>query len=222
MDGTPHAEVAAGNDVEKPHTIAESSRSLQVKPLGSNALQTEELCAEPSEPRGRLKRRRVPSHSPLRAPSPSRGHDRDSGSRHRHHYRKHHRASSSSSISPPPFAKKNRRRSDAEPDHTLRGRARNRSRSRNRTRSPIPEGDEGERSHRKRSPPPSRHRSESAVHARRRRSLPNLYKGGDFRKATEKESDTPKDSNDGHGDVSMVDAKECVKNAEGSEGRLAE
>lgn len=139
--------------------------------------------------RGRLKRRRMSSHSPPRAPSPSRGHDRESGSRHRHHHRKHHRASSEVSLTPPPpSAKKaNRRRSDAEPDHTLRGRARNRSESR--SRSPTIEGGErelGERTVRKRSQPPSRHRIEeeeedegdvSAV--RRQRSFPNLYKEGE-------------------------------------------
>lgn len=68
--------------------------------------------------------------------------------------------------------KKNRRRSDAEPDHTLRGRAR-------RSRSPIIEGEE--REVRKRSQPPSRHRvrgeedgDEGAL--RRQRSFPNLYR----------------------------------------------
>ncbi|KAF2002211.1 hypothetical protein P154DRAFT_574161 [Amniculicola lignicola CBS 123094] len=134
------------------------------------------------EERGRLKRRRQSSHSPPRAKSPSRGHERDSGSRYRRHYRKHHRRSSSSSrsITPPPSAKKSRRRSDAELDHNQRGRARQRSRSR--TGSPIFESDSAEeefgvrRGGRKRSPPPSRHRSESAVDARRQRSLPNLYK----------------------------------------------
>ncbi|KAH7120753.1 hypothetical protein B0J11DRAFT_47297 [Dendryphion nanum] len=130
-------------------------------------------------PRGRLKRRRNPSHSPRRASSPSRGHDRDSGSRHKNRHRRLHRASSSSrSVTPPLPVRKSRRRSDAEPDHTLRGRARLRSPSR--SRSPILEGEEGEmnRTHRKRSPPPSRHRSESAVGegARRQRSLPNTYK----------------------------------------------
>ncbi|KAL5440912.1 hypothetical protein PMIN06_009523 [Paraphaeosphaeria minitans] len=146
-------------------------------------------------PRGRLKRRRLSSHTPPRASSPSRGHDRDSGSRHRHHYRKHQRASSSSSAfeTPPVAAKKNRRRSDAEPDHTFRGRVRNWSESR--SRSPIVEGEEErergkkkerERGVRKRSQPPSRGRDgggedvENVI--RRLRSYPNMY-----RKGTEKD-----------------------------------
>lgn len=138
------------------------------------------------EERGRLKRRR--QGSPRRSPSPSRAHDRPSGSRHRHHHRNLHRESSSSSLmsgsdsaTPPRAAKKyRRRRSDAEPDHTFRGRARNFSRS----KSPIDEGQDEEHEEayqekrKKRSPPPSRHRSESAVDARRQRSLPNLYKKG--------------------------------------------
>ncbi|KAF9734871.1 hypothetical protein PMIN03_008939 [Paraphaeosphaeria minitans] len=142
-------------------------------------------------PRGRLKRRRLSSHTPPRASSPSRGHDRDSGSRHRHHYRKHQRASSSSSAfeTPPVAAKKNRRRSDAEPDHTFRGRVRNWSESR--SRSPIVEGEEErergkkkerERGVRKRSQPPSRGRDgggedvENVI--RRLRSYPNMYRQG--------------------------------------------
>ncbi|CAO2652909.1 Nn.00g023200.m01.CDS01 [Neocucurbitaria sp. VM-36] len=140
-----------------------------------------------AEERGRLKRRRQTSHSPARAPSPSRGHDRNSGSRYREHHRKHHRPSSpSSSISPPtPAQKKTRRRSDAEPDHTFRGRARNRSGSRGRTRSPIFEDEdacveEGQRKRfRKRSTPPSRPRNDVAQvggEVRRQRSYPNLYK----------------------------------------------
>jgi hypothetical protein len=142
-----------------------------------------------AEERGRLKRRRQSSqHSPRRASSPSRGHDRNSGSRYREHHRKHHRPSSpTSSVSPPTSAqKKTRRRSDAEPDHTFRGRARNRSGSRGRTRSPILEGEdacvESEddiRRFRKRSAPPSRHRvdgSDEGGEVRRQRSYPNLYK----------------------------------------------
>jgi hypothetical protein len=142
-------------------------------------------------PRGRLKRRRVFSHSPPRASSPSRGHDRDSGSRHRHHHRKHHRGSSSRSLqqSSSPSrcgtTKKNRRRSDAEPDHTLRGRARNRSGSR--SRSPILEGQDEETSfvrRLRRSQPPSRKRAgdlepvrfdQDRGDVRRQRSFPNLY-----------------------------------------------
>ncbi|KAF2264070.1 hypothetical protein CC78DRAFT_254122 [Lojkania enalia] len=125
------------------------------------------------------------SHSPTRAKSPSRGHDRESGSRYRHHYRKHRKSSSSPSISPP-SVKKNRRRSDAELDHTLRGRPRKRSRSR--TRSPLLEGDEAliPENHRKRSQPPSRHRSESAIGSvegvRRQRSFPNIYREERVRK----------------------------------------
>ncbi|KAF2637441.1 hypothetical protein P280DRAFT_521124 [Massarina eburnea CBS 473.64] len=132
----------------------------------------------PEAERGRLKRRRMSSHSPPRAPSPSRGHDRDSGSRHRHHHRKHHRADSSDSITPPRSITKNRRRSDAEPDHTLRGRARNRSQSR--SQSPICEGEEmGAREARRRDQPPSRGRNGSGEEddgkMRRQRSLRNIY-----------------------------------------------
>jgi hypothetical protein len=134
-----------------------------------------------TEERGRLDQRRQSSqHSPRRASSPSRGHDRRSGSRYREHHRKHHRPSSpTSSISPPTVVqKKTRRRSDAEPDHTFRGRARNRSR----TRSPIVEGEnvgvgsgDDERRYRKRSQPPSRHGEEGRGEIRRQRSYPNLY-----------------------------------------------
>ncbi|KAF1832683.1 hypothetical protein BDW02DRAFT_570775 [Decorospora gaudefroyi] len=150
------------------------------------------ITAEPdvdAEERGRLKRRRQSSlHSPRRASSPSRGHERNSGSRYREHHRKHHRPSSpGSSISPPKsIEKKMRRRSDAEPDHTFRGRARNRSSSRGRTRSPILEGedvavgsDEEVTRYRKRSAPPSRHRADDGRKdegVRRQRSYPNLYK----------------------------------------------
>ncbi|KAF1980327.1 hypothetical protein BU23DRAFT_548487 [Bimuria novae-zelandiae CBS 107.79] len=155
-------------------------------------------------PRGRLKRRRLSSHTPPRASSPSRGHDRASGSRHRQHYRKHQRASSSSSpfieAPPHPIRQKNRRRSDAEPDHTFRGRVRNRSGSGGRSRSPILEGKE-ERVVKKRSLPPSRgpagagggsdeegegRRVENAV--RRLRSYPNLYRQGGERMGKEAET----------------------------------
>lgn len=140
-----------------------------------------------AEERGRLKRRRQSSHSPPRASSPSRGHDRNSGSRYRHHHRKHHRPSSpASSVTPPNSAqKKTRRRSDAEPDHTFRGRARNRSGSRGTNRSTIleddfaVESDDDGKKFRKRSAPPSRHRLEGAdegAEVRRQRSYPNLYK----------------------------------------------
>lgn len=139
------------------------------------------------EERGRLKRRRQSSHSPRRASSPSRGHDRDSGSRYRQHHRKHHRPTSPASSATPPLStqKKTRRRSDAEPDHTFRGRARNRSGSRGKTRSPIQENDVAVESDdevkkfRKRSAPPSRHRIDGADEGgevRRQRSYPNLYK----------------------------------------------
>ncbi|OAL47980.1 hypothetical protein IQ07DRAFT_109506 [Pyrenochaeta sp. DS3sAY3a] len=140
-----------------------------------------------TEERGRLKRRRHSSHSPRRASSPSRGHDRTSGSRYRQHHRKHHRPSSpSSSVSPPTsLQKKSRRRSDAEPDHTFRGRVRNRSGSRGRTESPILEDDDddrgavdGGRKTRKRSAPPSRPRlnaKDESNDIRRQRSYPNLY-----------------------------------------------
>ncbi|USP73473.1 hypothetical protein yc1106_00747 [Curvularia clavata] len=142
-----------------------------------------------ADERGRLKRRRQSSHhSPRRAFSPSRGHDRDSGSRYREHHRKHHRPSSPvSSVSPPtPEQKKTRRRSDAEPDHTFRGRARKRSIDRARTQSPLVEdedvfleSDDDVKTVRKRSQPPSRHRvdeADLATELRRQRSYPNLYK----------------------------------------------
>ncbi|KAF1945064.1 hypothetical protein EJ02DRAFT_451901 [Clathrospora elynae] len=140
-----------------------------------------------AEERGRLQQRRQFSHSPRRASSPSRGHDRNSASRYQSHHRNHHRPSSSlSSVSPPTSAqKKSRRRSDAEPDHTFRGRARNRSGSRGRSRSPILEGDDGAaegeeeaRKYRKRSAPPSRGRdgSEAGGEVRRQRSYPNMYR----------------------------------------------
>lgn len=140
------------------------------------------------EERGRLKRRRMSSHSPRRASSPSRGHDRKSGSRYRRHHRKHRRPSSPlSSISPPTTEqKKSRRRSDAEPDHTFRGRARNRSGSRRQTKSPISEiealgieSEEDRKKMRKRSQPRSRHRVDGPEDddvIRRQRSYPNLYK----------------------------------------------
>jgi hypothetical protein len=140
--------------------------------------------SEPEE-RGRLKRRRQSSLSPRRARSPSRGHDRTSGSRYREHHRKHHRPSSpSSSISPPTVAqKKTRRRSDAEPDHTFRGRVRNRSGSQRGTRSPISEGEDDEaeslRTVRRRSQPPSRHKideeDDESAELRRQRSYRKLH-----------------------------------------------
>ena len=142
------------------------------------------------EERGRLKRRRHSSHSPCRATSPSRGHDRNSGSRYREHYRKHHRPSSYTSSASPPTTTQNiktrRRRSDAEPDHTLRGRVRNRSCSKGEHSGPIPEeeavmedSEEDVRRYRKRSAPPSRPRADGAdegAEIRRQRSYPNLYK----------------------------------------------
>ncbi|KAH7382439.1 hypothetical protein DE146DRAFT_226887 [Phaeosphaeria sp. MPI-PUGE-AT-0046c] len=138
-----------------------------------------------AEERGRLKRRRQTSLSPRRASSPSRGHDRNSGSRYREHHRKHHRPSSPpSSISPPTLMqKKQRRRSDAEPDHTFRGRVRNRSGSRGRTRSPIIEAEDdeqaGARTLRRRSQPPSRQKrddddDDGSAELRRQRSYHKL------------------------------------------------
>jgi hypothetical protein len=148
---------------------------------GDSAVVTESEAEE----RGRFKRRRHCSASPLRASSPSRGHERDSGSRYREYHGKHHRASSPvSSISPPTSAqKKVRRRSDAEPDHTFRGRVRNRSGSRGRTRSPILEGENDDadsaRTYRRRSQPPSRHKidddDEEGTELRRQRSYHKLY-----------------------------------------------
>ncbi|CAI6337089.1 unnamed protein product [Periconia digitata] len=170
-----------------------------------------------AEPRGRLKRRRrMSSHSPPapRATSPSRGHDRDSGSRHRHHHRKHHRADSSSSATPPPGlvgGVNRRRRSDAEPDHTLRGRVRNRSRSRSGRVISEEDGDSDggggedgtyeseergvrERRRRRRDVPPSRARvlgeDGQAVdrEMRRQRSLRNMYEYSKHGKAARKDS----------------------------------
>lgn len=152
-----------------------------------------------AEQRGRLKRRRrMSSHSPVRAPSPSRGHERDSGSRHRHHHRKHHRADSSCSITPASevVERKNRRRSDAEPDHTFRGRVRNRSRSRSRRAISEAEGadddeDRWVREGRKRGVPPSRARllgeEGDALdrELRRQRSMKNLYEHSKQGKAAE-------------------------------------
>jgi len=122
------------------------------------------------ETRGRIrnKKRRVSQLEPVH------GNElHDSSSKHSRFLDRgpdHLTSSTSSSPSPPPFTKKPRRRSDAEPDHTLRGRARD-------TR-PIDEKRERERS---RSRPPSRHRSESADDSkgrvRRQRSLPNIYHG---------------------------------------------
>jgi hypothetical protein len=141
-----------------------------------------------AEQRGRLKRRRHFSASPRRASSPSRGHDRNSGSRYREHHRKHHRpASPVSSVSPPTLPqKKPRRRSDAEPDHTFRGRVRNRSGSRGNTRSSTAEGEDiiGQalRTFRRRSQPPSRHKIEEedvdGAELRRQWSYRNLYNKG--------------------------------------------
>ncbi|PSN63774.1 hypothetical protein BS50DRAFT_576396 [Corynespora cassiicola Philippines] len=159
--------------------VAHTNRSQEDEPTNMEDSLVDTDADE--ERRGRLKRRRLSSHTPPRASSPSRGHERDSGSRHRHHYRKHRRRSSSDSVSPPPTFQKNRRRSDAEPDHTLRGRARNRSGDKRRTRSPILEGEgfEEPRGVRRRSPP-SRRRSDGELDGglRRQRSLPNMYKVG--------------------------------------------
>ena len=107
--------------------------------------------------------------------------------------------------------RKTRRRSDAEPDHTFRGRARNRSGSRGRTRSLIlededvcPESEEDVKRYRKRSAPPSRHRLDGADDGgelRRLRSYPNLYKEDrrDSKGENEKESHVvyPADYGDG-------------------------
>lgn len=160
--------------------------------------------------RGRLKRRRLSSHTPPRDPSPSRGHDRASGSRHRHHYRNHERASSSPfvDVQTPPLAKRNRRRSDAEPDHTFRGRARLRSLSR--SRSPLLEGEgEGGRQERKRSQPPSRGRvgidRDEGDALRRMRSYPNLYRQGN---AVDDEFD---DDYDGSGSGMRMDEERLMK-----------
>lgn len=85
----------------------------------------------------------------------------------------------------PAVVPKNRRRSDAEPDHTFRGRGRLRSESR--SRSPILEGEEKfRREVRKRSQPPSRRRAgereereaDEGNAVRRLRSYPNMYRQG--------------------------------------------
>lgn len=90
-------------------------------------------------------------------------------------------------MSPPTIAqKKTRRRSDAEPDHTFRGRMRNRSGSRGRTESSATE-DEAVKlgtlraPRRRRSQPPSRHAIEEedeGVELRRQRSYHNMFKEG--------------------------------------------
>lgn len=125
--------------------------------------------------RGRHKRRHTDSQSRSRSRSrsPSRGHTRPSASRHRHSHR-HRRqrgpdgtpdaATAPSSRSP---TRQERRRSDAEVDHTQRGRPRQRHRS----GSPVNE-DDGRM--RKRSTEPSRRTSPSPGY-RRQRSLPNQY-----------------------------------------------
>jgi hypothetical protein len=160
------------------------------------------IVVEPdAEERGRLKRRRQSSVSPRRASSPSRGHDRTSGSRYRQHHRKHHRPSSPASSASPPTVtqKKNRRRSDAEPDYSFRGRARNRSGSSGRTRSPILEDEdkEGEntRSFRKRIQPPSRHpieEEDESAKLRRQRSHVNVRE--EVRRGSEGEEEDEVDS----------------------------
>jgi hypothetical protein len=171
-----------------------------------------------ADERGRLKRRRQSSQSsPRRAPSPSRGHDRNSGSRYRQHHRKHHRPSSAgSSVSPPTSGqKKTRRRSDAEPDHTFRGRVRNRSGDRGRTRSPILEGDgavedseDDVREFRKRSAPPSRHRVDGpneGGEVRRQRSYPNLYE------ETQERRDSKEENKEKIGGINAVATSEHIE-----------
>ncbi|KAF2707323.1 hypothetical protein K504DRAFT_458757 [Pleomassaria siparia CBS 279.74] len=142
---------------------------------------------EVAEQRGRirLKRRRKSSHSPISRPH--RGFllcDREQRDQNAVHTSSSY-SSLSASPDPTPILKKTRRRSDAEPDHTLRGRARKRSSTRDdeKENRPIPEEDneaiQHENGKRKRSKPPSRHRSESGTNGeavvRRQRSLPNLY-----------------------------------------------
>lgn len=95
--------------------------------------------------------------------------------------------------------RKNRRRSDAEPDHTFRGRVRNRSRSRSRRAiSEAEGGDDDEdrwvREGRKRGVPPSRARllgeEGDALdrELRRQRSMKNLYEHSKQGKAVRKGS----------------------------------
>lgn len=146
-----------------------------------------------AEERGRMKERQAQSsHSPARAVSPSRGHERDSATRHRHHHRLHERpASPGCSITPPAARqemgkskKKQRRSSDAEADHTFRGRVRKRSGSRGRSRSPVIDEESDAsgaetKAFRRRSRPPSGHREQhdgrQPNEQRRQRSYPNLY-----------------------------------------------
>lgn len=160
-----------------------------------------------SPARGRKRRRHSAiSASPAdRSPSPSRGHGRKSASRHREKRRwRHHRTTSSersdfSSVSRhEKSSPAKRRRSDAQADHTFRGRARERSRSR--TENAIAETsierlENGQvesapraklsvkAPRRKRSLPPSRgsrsatRTGDESPQQRRQRSLPNQYYG---------------------------------------------
>lgn len=174
--------------------------------IPSIEVEASEPPSRSSPTRGRKRRRHsAVSASPTRSPSPSRGHGRKSGSRHRDKRRwRHHRTTSSersdfSSPSRQGSAKKvleQRRRSDAEADHTFRGRPRNRSRSR--TKSVIEESGNEEAmneaeemlgkgkmevTRRKRSLPPSRGSrtpntaEDQSPEYRRQRSLPNQYRG---------------------------------------------
>ncbi|KAH7062831.1 hypothetical protein BKA63DRAFT_572841 [Paraphoma chrysanthemicola] len=166
-----------------------------------------------AEERGRLKRRRLSSTSPRRASSPSRGHERNSGSRYREHHRKHHRPSSpASSVSPPTIKQKRmRRRSDAEPDHTFRGRARKRSHSRGRTSSPLLEDDTTfidrlRTLRKKRSQPPSRHKidEEDGAALRRERShhkLPSTGRRDSKGEDAEQADGTELLAQSGHADI---------------------
>ena len=132
-------------------------------------------------PRGRLKRRRTSSRTPPRPTSPSRGHTRHSGVGYEYDRHRHRRASSSFADATTVLHKR-RRRSDAEPDHTLRGRVRQRSGSPSRSlifqvEEKIP------RAVRKRSQPPSRRRLGQGSQSKRREDLvrrlrnhPNLYR----------------------------------------------
>ncbi|KAL5119457.1 hypothetical protein ACEQ8H_002727 [Pleosporales sp. CAS-2024a] len=174
---------------------AVAERAVETEPLANAMTDAEHTMPTDTEAeeRGRLHRRRQTWLSRRRASSPSRGHERKSGSRYREEDRKHGRPSAPrTSVSPPkalPLQTKARRRSDAEPDHTFRGRPRNRSSSSGRTGSPIldaaddddNEDDAARRRHfRRRSPPPSRHKvdgeDEEGRALRRERSYHKGYK----------------------------------------------
>jgi hypothetical protein len=139
-----------------------------------------ESTASDSEARGRIRnnKRRASQLEPVHAIE---RHDSFS-----HRFFSHLHSNSSTSPSPPRSAKKSRRRSDAELDHTLRGRARKRTPTpcdnrQDDTNAIAEEEEVWEGRGRKRSQEPSRHFSRSTkdgdTGVRRQRSFPNLYNG---------------------------------------------